>query len=477
MSIKNPEKPSSKTGATAIQEQCSLVAVYFAIAEGASLNMPGKSVTSNKAQVKLDQTLKMVHKKPIPTDWYDTFIETARVVCGYINHTIGTKNGSYKFGWYDGTPNGVPTGKVSSLIPDVWDTFGRNVWNLFGGQGQKDSWNTADIFLVKNGSGDKLLADSKAMKNMFEEYKTDPAVIVGTINTLMSSYFKAGKVIPISLKAKTKSVAMKSKATNVHEWNESGSINVIKSDFVQGARGTGPSMFFEACVRKNNLDFGNVAMNAGNSLQYFAAFQVGDYKTKYMVEVRQSSGSNIKAEAKEIVYTDKGKERRSNAQVGSVPIPIFVDMIEQFVRLDESIPKTTSSLNTPFYISYWSRVLQNVLRTQAIPVDLGALSITGENINEQYGSSKSGEFIKKLFEIDEMCQTNPNKVKALFGATTVRDYPVKLRMKLKQLKVIRAFQIAKSRKKMDKLIVEVFYRAAKQNVEDGDLAGPFVKIS
>ena len=130
--------------------------------------MPGKSVASNKAQVKLDETLKKVHVKPIPKDWYDTFIETARVVCGYIKHTIGTKNGSYKFGWYDGIPNGVPTGKVTSLIPDVWDTFGRNVWNLFGGQGQKDSWNTADIFLVKNGSGDKLLADSKAMKKIIE---------------------------------------------------------------------------------------------------------------------------------------------------------------------------------------------------------------------------------------------------------------------------------------------------------------------
>ena len=138
-------------GATAIQEQCSLVAVYYAVAEGASLNVPGKSLASNKAQVALDAKLKEVHKKPIPKDWYNTFIETAKVVCGYIGHSIGSKNNSYKYGWYDGIPNGIPRAKVSTVIPDIWDKFGNDVCKLFGGYGQKASWNTAYIFIVKNG--------------------------------------------------------------------------------------------------------------------------------------------------------------------------------------------------------------------------------------------------------------------------------------------------------------------------------------
>jgi len=468
--IKNPEKPSKKMGATAIQEQCSLVAVYYAVAQGASLNLPGKSIASNKAQVELDNTLKEVHKKPIPKDWYDTFIETAKVVCGYIGHRIGSKNNSYKFGWYDGIPNGVPRAKVTTVIPDIWDKFGNDVWKLFGGYGQKDSWNTADIFLVKNGQGERMLASIKELKKTFEN--TDPEVLVGSVNTLMTDYFKSGKVLPISLKAKTKGVSMRFKQTNIHEWDQSGTVNIQTANFAQGAYGVGPAMFFDVSTRKNQLGFGNTLQNAGNSLQYAAEFRVGDYHTKYMVEVR-ASGDGIKAEAKEIVQTDKGTERRSNAQVGSVPIDVFVSMMSQFVDIEANVPRKNTSLNTPSYINFWTRELDKVIRSKAIPYSFGNLSIEG---GEVYGTGKTKEFITKLFELDEMAMENPNKLKAQFNVQSVREYGPLLRMKLKQLRVIRAFQIAKSRKKINKLFIEMFYRAAKQNVDDGDLCGPFLKI-
>jgi hypothetical protein len=79
--------------------------------------------------------------------------------------------------------------------------------------------------------------------------------------------------------------------------------------------------------------------------------------------------------------------------------------------------------------------------------------------------------------MDELAITDPNKLKAQFNVQSVKEYGPLLRMKLKQLKIIRAFQIAKSRKKMNKLLIEFFYRAAKMNVDDGDLCGPFLKIS
>lgn len=469
--IKNPEKPSKKMGATAIQEQCSLVAVYYAVAAGASLNVPGKSLASNKAQVALDAKLKEVHKKPIPKDWYNTFIETAKVVCGYIGHSIGSKNNSYKYGWYDGIPNGIPRAKVSTVIPDIWDKFGNDVWKLFGGYGQKDSWNTADIFIVKNGQGEQMFNSIEVLKKNFEGL--DPAVLVGTVNTLMSQYFKSKAVLPISLKAKTSGVSMRYKQTNVHDWDQSGSINIKSADFIQGAYDVGPAMFFDVTTRKNQLGFGDKQQNSGNSLQYAAEFRVGDYKAKYMVEVR-AAGDNIKAEPKEIVFTDKGTEKRSNAQLGSIPISLFTNIINEFVDLDANVPKKSTSLNTQPYIDFWTRELDKVLRSKAIPYSIGKLSVEG---GEVYGTSNTKSFITKLFEMDELAITDPNKLKAQFNVQSVKEYGPLLRMKLKQLKIIRAFQIAKSRKKMNKLLIEFFYRAAKMNVDDGDLCGPFLKIS
>ena len=59
--IKNPEKPQAKTGSTALQEQASLVAVYYAYKKGATLNE--EKITnkqSRTAQLELDVKLMMI---------------------------------------------------------------------------------------------------------------------------------------------------------------------------------------------------------------------------------------------------------------------------------------------------------------------------------------------------------------------------------------------------------------------------------
>ena len=94
-------------------------------------------------------------------------ISQAKVICNYnlCKHTIGPTTNSYKFGWYDGIPAEVDRGDVTTLLPDIWDLMGAQVWKLFGGKGQKDSWNTADIFLVKNGGDAKIMKDIKGLRD------------------------------------------------------------------------------------------------------------------------------------------------------------------------------------------------------------------------------------------------------------------------------------------------------------------------
>ena len=84
--IKNAEKPKPKTGSTALQEQASLAAIYYAYKKGATLNdekvTKNASKASKKAQLELDIALKEIYPAMKPA-WYDTFISQAQTLCGF----------------------------------------------------------------------------------------------------------------------------------------------------------------------------------------------------------------------------------------------------------------------------------------------------------------------------------------------------------------------------------------------------------
>ena len=131
MAVKNPEKPKAKTGSTALQEQGSLVALYYAYKKGANLNNGNGNKESKKAQLELDIALKKVYPA-MNKAWYDTFISQAKVISNYklCKHSIGTKTNAYKFGWYDGIPAEIDRGDVTTLLPDIWNLMGKEVWDL-----------------------------------------------------------------------------------------------------------------------------------------------------------------------------------------------------------------------------------------------------------------------------------------------------------------------------------------------------------
>ena len=82
MAVKNPEKPKKRSGSTALQEQGSLVALYYAFKKGANLNNGNGNGKSKLAQAQLDEALKKVY--PAMTKaWYETFIAQAKVICNY----------------------------------------------------------------------------------------------------------------------------------------------------------------------------------------------------------------------------------------------------------------------------------------------------------------------------------------------------------------------------------------------------------
>ena len=479
MAIKNKEKPKAKTGSTALQEQGSLVALYYAYKKGANLNNGNGNKASKTAQLELDVALKKVYPA-MNKAWYETFISQAKAICNYklCKHSIGTKTNSYKFGWYDGIPAEVDKGDVTTLLPDIWDLMGAQVWKLFGGKGQKDSWNTADVFMVKNGADKKILKDIAELKKEFlnEDVMNGSGaeIFIGTVNTYLTQYVESGILLPISLKMKTSGVSMTIKETNMHEWNESGKIEAIDSEFT-----TDPFMYFDVLERGGKISFGGGPnkQDGGNSLQYFASFKVGDYQTKYLIEYRLS-GDDMKGEVKDIKLTNKGEDKRASAQTGTIPTKKLYKMIEDYSNesdMDKNVPNKSTPLNESKYINYWSDYLSSVMNDTKITKTLGKLNITIGDINEKYGNDTEG-YITKLFEIDEMCIKDPKLARDKFGVPFDK-FPQKIRLKLRQLRVLKALIKAKQNKKMDQFIMETYYLAAKQNISYGDLNGPFLKVS
>ena len=479
--IKNPEKPKKRTGSTALQEQGSLLAIYYAYKKGANLNNGNGNGKAKKAQAELDAALEKVYPK-ITKAWYDTFISQAKVICNYnlCKHTIGTTTNSYKFGWYDGAPEGIPKADTTSLLPDIWNMMGQEVWKVFGGVGQKDSWNTADVFLVKNGSDKKIM---KEVQNLREDYLEEmehvlngngAEILVGTVNTVLSQYVKDGTLIPISLKMKTSGTTMSIKETNMHTWKGiRGQITAVNSEFT-----TDPFMYFNVLERGGKISFGGgpSKRDGGNSLQFFASFKVGDYATKYLIEYRLA-GDQMKGEVKDIKLTNKGEERRATAQTGSIPIKKLYEMLKDYSGegVDDDVPDKNTSLNTTSYISTWSNYLRVIMNDSNIKKTLGKLNITIGDIDEKYGDDTEG-YITKLFEIDEMCIDNPRLAEQKLN-TKLDKFPQKIRLKLRQLRVLKALIKAKQDKKIDQFIMETYYLAAKQNITYTDLNGPFLKVS
>ena len=133
------------------QEKCSIIATYYDIEKNADLT-PDKD-----AQLKT--TLTEVYPN-MPQDWYITFLNQAAA----LKKTLG--NNKWKYGWYDGgvgwARGKIEDDKVSYIMGKIWDTFTDAQKKIFGGQ--KDSWNTADVFVVNGKQEENILNRVKQLQ-------------------------------------------------------------------------------------------------------------------------------------------------------------------------------------------------------------------------------------------------------------------------------------------------------------------------
>ena len=420
------------------QEKASICTFYYAIAKGASL------------EPDVDQELKASLKKIYPLMdpvWYAAFLKQARALIGYLGHREGTKDNTWAYAWYDGPTEEIPRSDQTDLINGVWDSFTSTQQRIFGSQ--KDSWNTVDVYMVKKNQITKMKQMIKTMEDEFQGGDLSPEIYIGVINTFMSNALASKLLIPISLKKVTPAAA----AATLKETNLDVGTNklTVKEGFIESPLKTN----FEIFTKSKKLNFNT------NSLTFNVNFTAGKYTTPYYWETRMS-GNNQKTELKDRVVGKRGGLTNAQAQAGSIPVPMMKQLVNEFGRygLDHNI---SANLNNK---TFWKGLLKELIRDKTIPKDFGAMSIFGTSVTPD-------EFIDRAFELDAMKAT---EVQSLYGVSKDK-FSAKLRQKLRQLLIMDAFVQAKKNGKLADFIGHSYYRAAKMNLSQADLSGPFVKIS
>lgn len=435
---------------TAKQEQGSIIAMYYAIDQGADL----------RPNMDLDLKNAILKKYPKMTnDWYLTFLEQAEVVKKYLN--VQRSNTNYKYGWFDGGQNWangvIPANKVTYAVTEIWDLFTREQRNVFGNK--KDSWNTADVYIVKSSKERELMDIMKGIKETFGGPADPPELFAGTIKTAMSQAMKEGWLYPISLKKRTSGASVRIKETNLDDAPQ-GDIDISEAEMDMD-----PVTYFDIEDR-GTLDF------KGNSFKYKANFQVGSYRTKYQVEQRMQ-GAGSKTEVKDIVLTNAQKYKAADAQTGNVPIYRVEEIIEEYAgeSYDHNIPAVGTDF-TAAQKSYWMDYMEEIYNDTTFRTKkFGNLTIMGKKFTPK-------EFMDVAISIDSM--TGP-QVRSSYNVAK-GDYSAKLRNKLRHLRFMKALINTKKTSptgngRFARLITEVYYRAAKMNIDESELIAPFIKVS
>lgn len=420
------------------QEKGSIVAFYYAIAKGASLE--------HDADLELKKTLLKVYPD-MNDEWYRSFLAQSRAIIKYIGHREGLKDNSWAYAWYDGTSEGIPRSDQTDVINGVWDSFTTTQQRLFGSQ--KDSWNTVDVYIAKKNQITKIKKTVQALEDEFQDPNLSPEIYIGLINTYMSNLLDDKVLIPISLKLVSKSAAQASlKETNLDVGPDK---LVVKDAIIESPLKTK----FEIFKDGNKLNFDT------NSMTFTVQFTAGKYVTPYYWETRMS-GNNQKTELKDRFVGVRGGLTNAKAQAGSIPVPMMKSLIKEFGRYDIDHNIGPNLNHKPF----WKKLLKDLMADKTIPKNFGKVSIFGEKLTPE-------QFIDKAFQLDAM---SPADIKLLYGVNKDK-FSAKLRQKLRQLLIMDAFVQAKKNGKLADFIGQSYYRAAKMNLSQADLSGPFVKIS
>jgi hypothetical protein len=416
---------------TAKFEAATIACYYQAINDGQSTT-PGLSPEMTKA---MDQEY-----PGMSSEWREGILAGADALMKYIGHTPGTRDGTWLYAHYDGRVKTIPAGDQTDIINYIWDSFSREQKKIFSNK--KDSWNTADVYMVKKADNAKMKRDVDDLKETFSDL--DPEIYVGTVNRYMSQRLSAKVLLPISLKQKTRGADVKVTPTNL----ELGPDGLeVKNGSIETALKTVMDV-----TERGGIDF------AGNSLRFAARFEAGTYAKKYSWESKGSSKTADATEPRDLVLNNKGKYTTATARNGSIPGPKMAELVHKYTGEDinHNIPMNRK-LNDQ-ETKYWQKYIEDIINHKRpnVPIDLGTFKISGKKVSP-------AEFIQGIALMDQ-------------GKPGGKNMDQKIRAKLRHLRYIKMFYEADKKHLLGELISHAYFLSSKMNISQEDLAGPFIKV-
>ena len=377
-------------------------------------------------------------------DWRSGILAGTEAVMSYIGHRSGSKDTSWKYAHYDGRTKSIPAAATTDVLNYIWDSFGADQKKLFAGK--KDSWDTADVYMVKSSKEREIKTTIDTLKSEFSD-GMDPAIFVGTVNRYMSALLEDKILIPISLKQKTKNVNVNITPTNIALGPQG--LKVQSGNFVNAMN---TRFQITSGRRANDMDF------VGNSLRFELEFEAGAYKKRYTWETKAGSKSADVTEPRDRPVNNKGKYVTAAARNGSIPGPEMAKLVKKYTNedLNYNIPLSGKASSTQ--IRYWQTYYKNILSLSStnVPVDIVGPEIDGKSVSPD-------EFIKSMFLMDT-------------GVPSGKNFATKIRAKLRHLRYIKMFIKANQQGKLGELIAHAYFLSSKMNITQADLAGPFVKV-
>jgi len=417
---------------TAKFEAATIASYYQAIHNGQS-TAPGASV---------DMTEAMDAEYPgMSREWREGILAGTDALMDYINHTPGTKDRTWLYAHYDGKTKSIPASDTTDILNYIWDSFSREQKQIF--TNKKDSWNTADVYMSKRVDDRQMKRQIDVLKEEYDDL--DPEIYVGTVNAFMSKMLKEKKMLPISLKQKTRGADVNIYETNVN-------LGPDGLDVKSGSIETPLKTVMDVTARRGDTDF------AGNSLRFAAKFEAGTYAKKYSWETKGSSKTADATEPRDLVLNNKGKYTTATARNGSIPGPKMAELVKKYTSEDINHNIPMSRVLNDTEVKYWQSYIKSINNTNRpnVPIDLGNFTIDGKNVTPE-------EFIKMLSLMDK-------------GKPGGKNMDQKIRAKLRHLRYIKMFYEADKKGKLGELISHAYFLSSKMNINDGDLAGPFIKV-
>ena len=464
-------------------EKATLLSFYYVIKEGApyapldkdtyeKIQKSPKQYKPNNLSEEMATEMLIEYPDMNYEKWYLGILRGSEALNEKLGYSEGHKDKCWSYAHFGSKAGLSPVKRIkesTDILDWVWNNFDKKMQDQF--DGKKDSWNTADVYMVKTA---KIAEIKQGMKKALciGEHNNHLLQDVGwclgvaEVNTYMSKLLQQQKLLPLSLKQATGGVKVKIKPNNLSQ----------DPDGVEGLQGEieTPLRDIMAIVREDNKWGKNVPAFGANSLTFTGSFQQGEIGIKYKYESKISSNENHATEPRDMVMNNKSKSVQANARNGAIPAPRMAELVYEYTgdQINDHIPMNRKLSSNE--IDYWGDELGKLTGGRGNKMDWGG-RFTPFSVEGVQKTKK--QFIEIASVLDGGKPFSGGKFSTPDGKENrPANFDGEFRSKLRLLRYIKMIQNASDKGRLGELLATMYFLSSKINFKQGQLSGPFWKV-